>query len=63
MVLTRVSEPTSQDKVPYKSICIVQAYPEIAVFYVQFNKDDEKPNWQKLDVISLDDALKYTENI
>ncbi len=63
LVLTRVSCPTGLDTAPYKSICIVQVYPEIPTFYAQFNKDDEHPNWQKLDYVNLSDCLKYLEKI
>ncbi len=63
LLLFRRSEPSLQDAAPHKSICIVQAFPEDAVFYSQLNKDEEKPNWQKLEQTNLEDCLKYLQNL
>lgn len=63
LILTRVSEPTSQDIAPFKSICIVNSILDIPLFYAQFSKDNDKPSWQKIDTTTLDDSLKYIDNL
>ena len=63
LVLFRRSEPSSQDVAGYKSICIVQTIGDQPIYYSQLNKDEDKPNWQKLDQDNLEDCLKYVANL
>jgi len=47
-VIHRSSPPTKLDTSDYKTVCIVNYFPDI-LFYVQLSHDSENPRWEKVD--------------